>query len=280
MKNDYIPNRIVCLQPSATVILASIGELSRVVACTKYCLDVVPELRSTSAVVVSDSWTAQEQEIRAVDPDLVIAAVPYQENAVAEILRAGIRFLGLAPRTLRDIYTDISVIAGVVGAHDRGNATISRMQADIAEVQQTIGRLPLKNVFCEEWGRPLIASQPWVEELVWAAGGRFVVQAGKQVSPEEVLARNPDVLVAAWCGAGNKVPLEKIVRQRGWQTMRAVTDRNVFCIPDEYLNTPAPFLMEGLRALAHAIRPELFPAPTGVRRITDVSHDAPRSARG
>ena len=44
-------------------------------------------------------------------PDLVIAAVPYQEKAVVEILKAGVRFLGLAPKTLADIYTDIATIA-------------------------------------------------------------------------------------------------------------------------------------------------------------------------
>ncbi len=42
------------------------------------------------------------------DPDLVIASVPYQEKAVVEILKAGARFLGLAPKTLADIYTDIA----------------------------------------------------------------------------------------------------------------------------------------------------------------------------
>jgi hypothetical protein len=42
MPDSRGPHRIACLQPSATVILASIGELDRVVACTKYCADVVP----------------------------------------------------------------------------------------------------------------------------------------------------------------------------------------------------------------------------------------------
>ena len=46
--------------------------------------------------------------------DLVIAAVPFQEQALAEILKSGARFLGLAPKTLADIYTDIATIAGAV----------------------------------------------------------------------------------------------------------------------------------------------------------------------
>jgi ABC-type Fe3+-hydroxamate transport system substrate-binding protein len=114
MSFDYTPGRIVCLQPSATVILEAIGELGRVVACTKYCSDVVPEVAASLRMILADSWTANAEQIVAARPDLVIAAVPYQESAVSEILKAGARFLGLAPRNLADIYTDIATIAGVV----------------------------------------------------------------------------------------------------------------------------------------------------------------------
>src|SRR5450755_434790 len=120
MTNSHHPRRIACLQPSATVILASIGELDRVVACTKYCADVVPELSAEKRMIVADSWSSKASEIMASRPDLVIAAVPYQQDAVAEILKAGIRFLGLAPRTLQDIYTDIAAISGCIGASAQG----------------------------------------------------------------------------------------------------------------------------------------------------------------
>src|SRR5271167_2285792 len=105
MSSSYSPRRIASLQPSATVILAAIGELDRVVACTKYCADVVPEVAQSTRTILSDSWTANTQEIVAARPELVIGAVPYQEKAIAEILKSGARFLGLAPRTLADIHT-------------------------------------------------------------------------------------------------------------------------------------------------------------------------------
>ena len=109
---SHTPHRIVALQPSATAILAAIGELERVVACTRYCADAVPEIATGSRLIVADSWTAHATEIVAAQPDLVIAAVPYQEKAVSQILKSGARFLGLAPKTLGDIYTDIATIAG------------------------------------------------------------------------------------------------------------------------------------------------------------------------
>src|SRR5579863_195671 len=275
MAPTHTPRRIVCLQPSATVILAAIGELDRVVACTKYCADVVPELAHTLRVILADSWTANTEEIVAARPELVIGAVPYQEKAVSEILKSGARFLGLAPRTLADIYTDIATIAGAAGASQRGEEVITSMQKRIADVRSLTSPLPRLRVFCEEWGKPLIASQPWVAELVEAAGGEFVGVPGRQVSFEEIARLNPEVLIAAWCGAGDRVPLEKIIADRGWQQTTAARAVRVFCVRDEYLNTPAPTLLQGLDALAFAIHPECFQGSNagctkGIRQITAV----------
>ncbi len=266
---DYMPQRIVCLQPSATVILAAIGRLDRVVACTRYCADVCPEVKSGGRSIIADSWTAQSRQILAARPDLVIAAVPYQETAVVEILKAGIRFLGLAPKTLADIYTDIATIAGAVDAGKAGLAAIADMQREIAKLKEQVSGKKRSRVYCEEWGKPLIASQPWVAEMVGAAGGEFLGDPGTKSSAEAVLALDPEVVVAAWCGAGDRVPLEKIVRERKWQAMSAVRAGRVYCVRDELLNTPAPTLMRGLRALAAAIHPGSFPQPEGLRCITD-----------
>jgi iron complex transport system substrate-binding protein len=271
MSDSRTPRRVACLQPSATVILASVGELDRVVACTKYCVDVVPELRDdarTNArggqrLIIADSWTSKASEILAARPDLVIASVPYQQAAVVEILKAGIRFLGLAPHTLDDIYTDIALISGCAGASERGTKVISDMQAAIEEVRRQTANLPRKRVFCEEWGKPIIASQPWVSELVHAAGGEFVGTPGAQCTAEEVARLDPEVIIAAWCGAGDRVPLGKIAAGRGWENTAAVRNSQVYCISDELLNTPAPTLVMGLRALAAAIHPAVFGSQRG-----------------
>jgi len=266
--SEHLPKRIVSLQPSATAILAEIEKLDCLVACTKYCLDIYPELANSGRVIVADSWTAKCIEILAAKPDLVLAAVPYQENAVIEILKAGIRFLGCTPRTLADIYVDIASIAGIMGESERGQQVIESMKEDISSVKRRVEGATRPRVYCEEWGKPLIISQTWVAELVDAAGGESVGTPGAHTTAEAVMAENPDVIIAAWCGAGDRVPLEKVVASRDWQSMDAVKHGNVFCIPDEFLNTPAPTLIRGLHALASAIHPELFAAQPAVRRIS------------
>jgi iron complex transport system substrate-binding protein len=270
MRLNLTPRRIACLQPSATAILDAIGELERVVACTRYCADVVPEVADGSRLILADSWTANTEQIIAAKPDLVIAAVPYQEKAVSEILKAGARFLGLSPKTLTDIYTDIVMIAGIVGATNRGEKVVADMQRHIDEVRTRTAVSARPRVFCEEWGKPVIASQQWVAELVEAAGGEFVGSPGGKIDPAEVLRHDPEVIVTAWCGAGDRVPLEKIVAESSWQQASAVRTGHVFCINDEFLNTPAPTLLQGLDALAFAIHPELFPRTKGIRQITGV----------
>jgi len=273
----YFPHRIVSLQPSATVTLHALGLLDRVVACTKYCADVVPEVADGRRLIVHDSWTAQSAQILAAKPDLVIASVPYQQQAVIEILKASLPFLALAPRTLNDVYSDIAMIAGVMGERERGEELIAKMQNEIEEVRRTASappsrctgtRVPVR-VYCEEWGKPLIHSQPWVAELVEAAGGRFIGAPGKQTSAEQIASEDPEVIIAAWCGAGDRVPLEKIIRHRHWESTSAARTGRVFCVNDEFLNTPAPTLIHGLHALAHAINPDRFPNARGIRRIAD-----------
>jgi iron complex transport system substrate-binding protein len=267
MARSYLPRRVVSLQPSVTSTLDRLGVLDRVVACTKWCVDVSPSLATDPKLIVTDSWSAKSTEILAAQPDLVIASVPYQLEAVAEIMKAGVPFVGFAPHSLADIYGDIAKLAGVMGVPERGDEVIAQMQREIEAVRERTHELPRRLVYCEEWGKPLIHSQRWVAELVEAAGGEFLGKPGAHTDEQAVRAAGPDVIIAAWCGAGDRVPLEKIIPARGWQETKAARASRVYCINDEFLNTPGPTVIQGLHALAAAIHPEVFPAQRGLRRV-------------
>jgi iron complex transport system substrate-binding protein len=254
--------KIISLQPSVTITLERIGCLDSLAACTRYCLEAVPGLRERSLPVVHDSWSTKAEELLPVTADLVIASVPYRHESLTAILKSGRAVLALAPKTLADIYDDIRLIAAVVHHPERGEALVSEIQAEIAAVRSLTAGRSRPCVYCEEWGKPLIQSQRWVAELVEAAGGEFAGEPGATTTADAVAASDPDVIIAAWCGAGDRVPLERIVEQRQWRDLRAIRGGRVYCIADELLNTPAPTLLEGLRALAQAIHPEVFGAIT------------------
>jgi len=149
------PERVVSLQPSVTVTLRDLGTLDRLVACTKYCVDVCPEVLETGCIVVEDSWSAKADQIMAAKPDLVIASVPYQMESVAEILKSGVPFLGLAPKCMGDIYKDIMMIARIVASEVPGASEacalklVATMKKEVESMwQRTMGaERPL--VYCE-----------------------------------------------------------------------------------------------------------------------------------
>jgi len=260
--------KIASLQPSISIILNELGRLDELVACTRYCLAAVPALRDRRLTVVHDSWSTTAEELLALRPDLVIASVPYRNESLAAILKAGCPVLALAPPTLADIEQDIRLIAAIAGAADRGEQIIAAMSEAVSGMRRSTADLPGKPlVYCEEWGKPLIHSQSWVRELVEAAGGVFLGEPGKVTSAEAIAEADPEVIIAAWCGAGDRVPLEKLAGRPGWEQIRAVRDGRVYCVADELLNTPAPTLVDGLRAIACALHPDLFSTTGGIRAI-------------
>ena len=227
-------------------------------------------------MIVEDSWSAKADEILAVRPDLVIASVPYRMESLAEIMKTGVPCLCLAPKSLADVYQDILHIARVMGEEDRGLALVRHIEDEIAAVRRQTMGLERPLVYSEEWGKPLILSQGWVAELVEAAGGQPFGEPGRQTTEEQVVAADPDVIVAAWCGAGDRVPLEKLVARRGWERIKAARHGHVYCINDEFLNTPASTLLDGLKALAAAVHPERFQTDKGLRRIIYEISSIPR----
>ncbi|MGB8536796.1 MAG: ABC transporter substrate-binding protein [Acidobacteriaceae bacterium] len=259
--------RVAALQPSVSLTLDHLGCLDSLVACTRYCLEAVPSLRERDLKVIADSWSSNTEEILSASPDLVLASVPYRMESLAAILKCGVPVLTLAPHSLADVYQDIRLLGDILHAQDRATAVVEEMMGVVASTRDAAATAEKRVVYCEEWGKPLIHSQTWVAELVAAAGGQFLGQPGSVTDAAAIAAQDPDVLVFAWCGAGDRVPLGRVIEKRQWQRLRAVREGRVYCVPDEFLNTPAPNLMHGLRALAGVIHPEIFGSAPGVRSL-------------
>ena len=263
--------RIASLQPSVALTLSHLGALDCLCAATRFCIEAVPELAARDVTVIPDSWSFAEtdqQALLAAQPDLVIASVPYRPESLTAILKAGVPVLALAPYTLADICSDTRLIARQVGASDRAEGLIESLHAAVAATRVKAANLPEQRVYCEEWGKPLIHSQPWIAELIGACHGVFVGTPGAPTTAAAIAAADPEVLLFAWCGAGDRVPLVRVIEQRGWQGLQAVRSGRVFCIPDEFLNTPSFNLHDGLACIAHALHPDYFPVPPRLRFLS------------
>ena len=113
-------------------------------------------------------------------------------------------------------------------------------------VREAASVLPRPRVFFEEWDNPLISGIQWVEELVEIAGGAPIfpelaaarLARDRIVDPSEVARRDPEVVLASWCG--KKVQPARIRARDGWRAVSAVAHDRIFEVKSTYILQPGP----------------------------------------
>ncbi|MFN4182501.1 MAG: ABC transporter substrate-binding protein [bacterium] len=247
--------RIISLAPSVTKILFDLGLEENVVAVTRWCKNLVD---IGSRKQLGDCWNADAEEISRLKPDIVIGCIPYGEGVIESIVRKGLRFLALYPHTLSDVKMDILLLGAMLGRKERAENIVSSMDEEIRKIQEKAKKLPGKpRVYCEEWPKPIIPASRWVREMVEIAGGIPIpVQRDEKmaISEETIIRENPEVIILHWCGAGEKSRPRTVYSRPRWQNVDAVKAKRVFAIPDYFLNSPGPNLIEGLKILASLIQ--------------------------
>ena len=250
------PSRIVCLTEETTETLYLLGEGDRVVGVSGYTVRP-PEARQKPKV--SAFINARFDKIDALKPDLVLAFSDLQADIARELIRRGYPVYTFNQRSVAEILQMIRVVGALVGCADKGDALASRLEADLDAIRVRAAALPKRRVFFEEWDAPLISGIRWVEELVEIAGGDPIFPElrdkalGKDriVDPADVIARDPEIIVASWCGKAMKK--RTIVERPGWDAVSAVRHDRIHEIKSTYILQPGPAsLTEGVRQL-HAI---------------------------
>jgi iron complex transport system substrate-binding protein len=264
------PSRIVCLTEETTETLYLLGEGDRVVGVSGYTVRP-PEARKKPKV--SAFINARFDKIDALKPDLVLAFSDLQADIARELIRRGYPVYTFNQRSVAEILQMIRIVGALVGCADKGHELAASLERGLDEIagrpwRDAIAGRPWRaeapkgrrrRVFFEEWDAPLISGIRWVEELVEIAGGDPIFPElrdkalGKDriVDPAAVIERNPDVIVASWCGKAMKK--KTIVERPGWDRVTAVRDDRIHEIKSTYILQPGPAaLTEGVRQL-HAI---------------------------
>ena len=251
------PSRIVCLTEETTETLYLLGEGERVVGVSGYTVRP-PEARQKPKV--SAFINARFDKIDALRPDLILAFSDLQADIARELIRRGYPVYVFNQRSVEEILQMIRVVGALVGRAGAGDALASRLEAGLDEIRRSAAEMRQRpRVFFEEWDAPLISGIRWVEELVEIAGGDPIFPElrdkalGKDriVDPALVIERNPDVIVASWCGKAMKK--RTIVERPGWHRISAVAADRIHEIKSTFILQPGPAsLTEGVARL-HAI---------------------------
>lgn len=252
------PRRVVCLTAETAEIAFLVGAGDRVVGVPGTARR--PEAARERARI-GGFTSFRLDKILGLEPDLVLAFSDLQKDIVGELVGAGITVLCTNQRSLDDVLRTILTIGGALGCEVPARELVQDIRDEVKQVREYSSVWPDRpRVYFEEWPEPLIAGIRWVSELIEIAGGRDVFAelraegraSGRVVEPEDVVRRDPQIILASWCG--KPVEREAIVRRPGWQSITAVKHGQIHELEGSDVLAPGPSLMVGLRRIHEIVQ--------------------------
>ncbi len=253
---DYYPNRIVCLTEETTELLYLIGEQDRIVGISGFT--VRPKRAKKEKPKVSAFIDANIDGILALKPDLVIGFSDIQADIAQELIKKGITVWVNNHRSVEEIMKMIVQLGALVGRTETCLDLVRHYQKRMLEIQQITAKWKVKpKVYFEEWYDPLISGIQWVSELVEMAGGMdLFAENGKESlaknriieNPKEVLEKEPDIILASWCG--KKYKPKRMFDREGWKDTKAFRNDEYYEIDSGIILQPGPAsVSEGLEIM-------------------------------
>ncbi|HUK55877.1 MAG TPA: cobalamin-binding protein [Nitrospiria bacterium] len=247
------PYRIVCLTAETAEILYALSAGDRVVGISGHTT-WPPEARGKPKV--GGYTTVRLDRVLALKPDLVLAYSDLQADAARDLIRRGVTVITLNQRSLVEILQAVQMIGAIIGKPADALRLVAMMEAAFGQVRasaKAISRRP--RVYFEEWDDPLISGIRWVGELIDLAGGEDIFAERREarsasdrvVRSDEVIQRDPEIIVASWCG--RKVRPERIARRPGWETITAVKRGRIHEIKSAHILQPGLSILNGLKRL-------------------------------
>ncbi len=252
--------RIVCLTTETVEVLYALGEQSRIVGISGYTTR--PAIARKEKPKVSAFITAKIDKILALKPDLVLGFSNLQADIASALIKAGVEVHVFNQRSVDEILRMILTTGMLVGALEKAQALVAELMQTIATVRETAKLLPRKPiVYFEEWDEPMMCSIRWAAELIEMAGGQDCFPelmsqqsaANRIVTPQQVLARMPDIIIGSWCG--KKFEAAQVMARPGWCNIPAVKNDFVREIKSADILQPGPSVItHGLLQLERIIQ--------------------------
>jgi iron complex transport system substrate-binding protein len=260
------PQRIVSLAPSHTEILFAIGAGEQVVGVTTYC-NYPQEAETREQVGGFSAETISVEKIIALEPDLVLSVGKLHETVIEALKQAGVTVYAVDAETFDQVYVSIEAV-GQMADHDKeATHLVAQMKERVAAVESVVAEIPDEErptVFWETWDEPLMAAGPttFAGQMIEKAGGvnlfADVTQRYAEISIEEVIQRNPDVIMGPDTH-GEALTADQVAIRPGWGTIKAVQDGRIYVFDGDITSRAGPRIVDGLEMIARALHPDRFP---------------------
>lgn len=265
LEYEEYPHKIVSISASTTEILFAIGAGDQVVGRDEYSLYPEAALEVPSVGALWDELPSEA--ILALEPDLVVAAQIISEDQVLALKDLGLNVYWQAnPSSYQELWENLRDFARLTGHEGETETLIASLKVRVETVQEKVaGATHTPSVFYELDATD--PSNPWttgsgtfIDYIITTAGGSNVAAALQgdfaQISTEELIAINPDVILLADAPYG--VTAESVAERSGWQVITAVDQDALYPIDPNMMSVPGPRLVDALEETAKLLHPELF----------------------
>lgn len=247
--------RVVALTASDCEILYAIGAGDALVGRGKYC-DYPAQVLDVPAV--ESGATTNMEEIIALDPDvLLMSDMAQTDEQIAQMEAAGIHVVVSETTDIQGVYTAVEMIGALMGREDNAAQVIQNMKDTFDQIREQSAGDGSQTIYFEvsplQYGLWAAGSNTFMDEIAGMMGltNCFAdVDGWGEISEEQVIQRNPDIIVTVtmYFGEGPS-PEEEILSRTGWEDVTAVKNSAILNLRDNELSRPAPRLAEGAQML-------------------------------
>ena len=250
------PHRIICLAPSITDSVFSIGAADDVVAISDYVKYPVEATKKPSVGSIS---SPSIETVLSLHPDLVLAMPrSTQQSVLDRIERLGIPVYLVDPHGIAGILHSITSLGQAINREQQARSVAGNLERRVSAVRSSVRGKPVISVFAPVSFDPsiiTIGKNAFISEIIEAAGGRSITddfsQEWPHISMEVVVARAPEALLLV---RGGRITIDVLKNRPGWSGLSAVRESRVYFV-DQRVEFPSPVAIDALEDLAKQFHP-------------------------
>lgn len=243
--------RIVSLSPNVTELLFAAGAGEKIVGVSAF--SHYPE-KAAKLPVVADSRGVNLEIIISLLPDLVVGVKGARNSVVAHKLEEfGISFVEIDITQLSDIPKAIAFLGERAGTTVQAERRVMQFNEEYAFLRSHYQGLRPVRVFFQMNAKPLltVTHKTVIDEVIRLCGGRNIFSLVNGVAPmvsaEEVVARNPQVIV------GTSSSKSWATQWRDWPELEATKRKAFVHVAPDLIERSGPRIMQGAKMLCEQI---------------------------
>ena len=251
------PERVVCLSPGATEIVAALMTDEVIVGRTEYCN--YPE-GITTVPVVGDMIAPSIESIIGLKPDIVISTTTMNEDTLKKLDELQIPNVLIDEKeSFEGTYNTIQKIGMVLREEEKAQKMVLAMQKEVAAITDKLKNVEKKPrvyymVSFGESGDFTAGGNTFINQIIELAKGENIAKdiTGWTYSLEQIVAGDPDIIIAP-----DYVDVDKLKETPVYKDLKAVKENKVFLVDEDIMSRQGPRLAEGVKIMARTLHPEI-----------------------